>query len=191
MLNNTLKKYPVKSTHKYVNTVSSIPEHEEVTYSCHFSSWDTQHHISVRCVWKAVLFLALLPGLHGIYMVRHRQRQAYILAFMSSISQVYFIIFCCVQMDNIGKLQSYLGQSSPSKTYWFPQWALVWASSYYKKHLYGEGHWALDLWKGSELRCSLSFHKNMFLIYFPHQHTYSSNLDLGNWRNTSMLLLWI
>lgn len=51
------------------------------------------------------------------------------------------------------------------KTHWFPQWARHWASSYYKKHLHGKGHWALDLRKGSELKCSLSFHKNMFLIY--------------------------
>lgn len=48
-------------------------------------------------------------------MVRLRQRQAHILAFMSFLFQVYFMIFCCVGVDNIGELQSYLGQSSPSK----------------------------------------------------------------------------
>lgn len=115
MLNNTLKKYPGKNIHKYVNTVISIPEHMVVTYSHRFSSWYTQYHSSVWCLRKSVHFMALLLEPQRIYMVRHRQRQAHILAFMSFLFQVYFVIFCCVQVDNIGELQSYLGYSSPSK----------------------------------------------------------------------------
>lgn len=101
MLRNTLKNPGLKNIDKYANTVSYIFTHVDMTYNSHFSSWDVQCHNSVRLCVKACPVLTLLLGPHRIYMITHRQRQAYILTLMSSVFQAifYYILFCTGALD--------------------------------------------------------------------------------------------